>query len=303
MASEAMKQVKKMMGQYGSGSMRHALNPDADFGQIRKMMDGQNAQMPTEPGVTFQALTLGGVGTELNLPTQKTGNGVIMYIHGGGFAFGTPASTKASSSALAGETRLPVYSIDYRLAPEHRFPAGAEDCFAAYKALVEQFPQSGIALIGESAGGNLVLVTALMAKDRGIKPPACVIAYSAAVDMAEDHPSRTANESTDLVVPPDIAALVRSIYISEGDDPYNPYLSPLYGDYAHFPPLRIVVDKSEVLYDDSRLLAEKAKAAGVVVEYSEVDDAFHSFPSTGRITPEGTQALTETAAFIRKYCG
>jgi acetyl esterase/lipase len=203
---------------------------------------------------------------------------------------------------LAAETGLPVYSIDYRLAPEHRFPAAPEDCFAAYKALVEQFPQSGIALIGESAGGNLVLVTALMAKDRGIKPPACVIAYSPATDTAEDHPSRLANKDTDLIIPPDVAALVRSIYINDNDDPHNPYISPLYGDFNDFPPLRIVVDKSEVLYDDSRLLAEKALAAGVAVEYSEFDDAFHSFPATGRITPEGTQVLAETAAFIRKYC-
>jgi acetyl esterase/lipase len=303
MSSEAMKQVKKMMGQYGSGSMRHALNPNADFDQIRKMMDAQNTQMPIEPGVTFESVTIGGIHAEHNIPSNKVGNGIIMYIHGGGFAFGTAVATRSSSSVLAGETGLPVYSIDYRLAPEHRFPAAPEDCLAAYKALLELFPQSGIALIGESAGGSLVLVTALMAKDRGIKPPACVIAYSAATDLAEDHPSRTANESTDLIIPPDVAALIRSIYLSGDDDPHNSYISPLYGDYTGFPPLRIVVDKSEVLYDDSRLVAEKAGAVGVTVEYSEFEDTFHSFPATGRITPEGTQALAETAAFIRKYCG
>ncbi|MDR1219619.1 MAG: alpha/beta hydrolase [Treponema sp.] len=303
MASEAMKQVKQMMGQHGSRSMRYALNPNADFTQIRRMMDAQSAQTPIEPGVAFEAVTIRGVGAERTIAGNAKGNGIIMYIHGGGFAFGSPASTRGSSSALAAETGLPVYSIDYRLAPEHRFPAGVEDCLAAYKALAEQFPQSGIAIIGESAGATFALVTALMAKDNGIKPPACVITYSPATDMAEDHPSRSMNENTDMIIPPDIMALVCGIYISSDDDPHNPYISPLYGDFTGCPPLKIVVDKSEVLYDDSRLLAEKASAAGVAVEYSEFDEAFHSFPATGKITPEGTQVLAETAAFIHKYCG
>jgi acetyl esterase/lipase len=303
MSSEAMKQVKQMMGQHGSGSMRYALNPNADFAQIRGMMDAQSAQMTAEPGVTFEAVAIGGIGAERNIAVNMKGNGIIMYIHGGGFAFGSPASTRSSSSILAAETSLPVYSVDYRLAPEHRFPAAPEDCFAAYKALVEQHPQSGIAVIGESAGATLALVTALMAKDKGIKPPACVIAYSAATDAAEDHPSRLANESMDIIIPPDVMTLIRSIYLNGNDDPRNPYVSPLYGDYTGFPPLKIVVDKSEVLYDDSRLLAEKAKVAGVTVEYGEFDEAFHSFPATGKITPEGAQVLAETVAFIHKYCG
>ena len=301
MASESMKQLKIMMGQHGSGSLKHALDKNADFARIRQMMEEQNSQMPIEPGVAFSDVSLGEVRAERVVPKEANENGVIMQIHGGGFAFGSPASVRSYSTLLAAETGMVVYSIDYRLAPEHPFPEGTEDCISAYIALTEKYPNAKIAIIGDSAGGNLSIVTALMAKDRGARLPSCVVAFSAATNAAEDYPSQEANKDADLILPPEVKELVRGIYLKDGDDPKHPYVSPIYGNFTGYPPIKIVVDKSEVLYDDSRIFAEKAKASGVSVDYSEFDDAFHSFPLTGRFTEEGIQVLADTKEFILKH--
>ena len=302
MASESMKNLKQMMGQHGSESMKHALNKNADFISIRQMIEAQNAQMPLEPDVVFSETVLGEVKAERITSASVSKNGVIMFIHGGGFAFGSPSTVRSYTTVLAAETGMAVYSIDYRLAPEHLFPEGANDCFSAYAALVEKYPDAKIAVIGESAGGNLSIVTALIAKDKNIKLPACVIPISAVTDISKDYPSQEINKDSDLILPPEVKQLLRDVYLKDGQNPQHPYVSPMYGNLEGFPPMKIIVDKSEVLYDDSRLFAEKARNAGVVVEYSEYEDAFHSFPATGRFTEEGIQVLAETKAFILKYC-
>lgn len=279
------------------------LSLDADFEKQRAIMSDPKNQMPPQKGVHFETTTVCGVPVEVSRPQKQRNDNIILYIHGGGFAFGDEISSRSYASVLAGNCEVSVYSVGYRLAPEHRFPAGAEDCFAVYRGLSDNFPNSKIALVGESAGGNLVLATALMAKDRGAKMPCCIFAISPCCTMAEELPSRAENRSVDLVLPHEnLGRSLVELYLAEGTDPRNPYVSPMYGNYEGFPPVMLSVDNSEVLRDEVRQTKENIEKAGVSVEYHELTDTFHSFPTLGGICPEGKKILDDTVRFLKKYC-
>ena len=171
------------------------------------------------------------------------------------------------------------------------------------RKLLKKYPDSKIVLAGESGGGTMILVTALMAKDKGIQMPAGICAFSPCTNLADQLSSRTRNKDKDLVVPyENLSDLLKGVYLEEGTDPFNPYVSPYFGDYKGFPPMKVTVDTSEVLFDDSDMLVKKAKEAGVEVEYQILTGTFHSFPTIGRVCPESKKILTETAEFIHKCC-
>lgn len=201
------------------------------------------------------------------------------------------------------KTASAITAFEYRLAPEEPFPAAPDDCYVVYKALLQKYPHSKIVVVGESAGGTLSLVVTLMAKAAGVPLPSCVCAFSPCTDIAEELPSRKRNKDSDYQIPHDVNEQLRAIYVKKGDDPHNPYISPLYGYYEGFPPLKIVVDSGEVMADDSALLAEKAEKAGVKVDYQPWDDVFHAFPMSGSFIPESAQVLEDTVAFIRASAG
>lgn len=299
MASLKMKfyrmMIKRTMKQEGM-----TMSGNADPMVLRSTMNESQMRMPVAKGVTFDELTLGGVECECGTPTPCSDKGVIIYYHGGGYMVGTARTSRGYASTLAAETGLHVYTVTYRLAPEHPFPAAVDDGYAVYKALLERHPKIPIALIGESAGANLSLVTALRAKDDGITLPACVISLSAPADFSGTV-DRTRFAKTDFTVTPDIETIMKDLYYRD-NDPKHPYISPLYSDLNGFPPLKLVWDIGETLSPDSERLRDKALAAGVEVEARAWDGTFHAFATMGKMAPEGAQVLTETAAFIHKHC-
>jgi acetyl esterase/lipase len=295
MASEAMNHVINMMNNSGV-----RFDGSANYLALRELADKMYLNMPSAPGVSFVAYTLDGVETELSTPDTLLGEDVILYIHGGGMTSGNARTSRGYASLLAAETGLRVHAISYRLAPENKFPAASDDCFTVYKALLEKYPHSKIALIGESAGGYLSIVTALMAKDTGITVPASVTAYSGVTDVTGTLPSHVKNGATDKMVPAGTDGKLKEMYFPD-TDAKHPYISPLYGNLKGFPPVKLVAEKSETLADDSVYFAEKAKAAGVDVRLQMWEGTFHAFPTTGKGTPEGAQVLAETVAFIREH--
>ena len=302
MSSDAMMYMRNMMKEGTINSVYP--KPGDDMTKLREMNVAQSSQRPLEPGVTIYPDTLAGVEVELLEPEHILGDTILFYIHGGGFSFGNTITSRGYGAALAGESGLRVYTISYRLTPEHPFPAGEEDCFAVYKALLTKYPDNNIALVGESGGGYYSLVVTLMAKDQGYRLPACVCAFSALTTLAEELPSRIRNSEIDCMLPADINELLRIVYVPDKNlqELYHPYISPLYGDYKGFPPLMIVVDGSEVLEDDSVLLAQKAKEAGVEVVFDSYDLTMHAFPILGRAVPESAKVLVDTVEFIKKHC-
>ncbi|MDR1641104.1 MAG: alpha/beta hydrolase [Clostridiales bacterium] len=300
MPSEMLGYIKQMMEANRVNGGLKVPTLDDDYLAIRAATDAQTAAMPVEPGVTFNSDVLGGIEVEISTPQKLAGDAIIYYIHGGACAFGNAQSSRPYASALSGESGLLVYSVSYRLAPEHPFPAAPDDCFAVYQALLGKYPDRKVVVLGESAGAYLTLTISLMAKDRNVPLPACLCVFSPCTDIAEELPSRLKNKDIDLVLRGNTNEMLRACYLC-GQDPHDPYISPLYGNFEGFPPIKIVVDKTEILYDDSALLAEKAQKAGVTVDYQEWDDTFHTLNALARATPESEQILRETVSFIRKH--
>ncbi|MGN1023262.1 MAG: alpha/beta hydrolase [Lachnospiraceae bacterium] len=298
--SIALEMIKKQMKQVGPSM---DLRPEADFAKQRAILADPKNQPPTQKGVTFEKAVLSGVPVEFAHPQAKRSGSLILYVHGGGFAFGDEVTSRPYASVLAAACGMSVCSVGYRLAPEHRYPAGVEDCFAVYQELLRQNPGRKIALVGESAGGTLVLVTALLAKEHGAALPCCIFAISPCCTMAEELPSREKNRAVDLVLSnADLGKCLEELYLEKGADPYDPHVSPMYADYQGFPPVLLTVDGSEVLRDEVRRTRERMEQAGVHVEYRELTGTFHSFPTLGGICPEGKEILDESVRFLTRYC-
>ncbi|QDR80275.1 alpha/beta hydrolase [Sporomusa termitida] len=287
---EQMKEMMKMHGMGKSGSI--------DYITLRETIDKASEKMPAEPGVTFTKGQLGGVPVELSAPEKLTGDNIILYIHGGGFTTGSALGSRGFASQLASEAGLRVYSLSYRLAPENPYPAAQNDCYTVYTRLLGKYPDKKIAVIGDSAGANLALVTTLKAMDDGITLPTSVTVYSPVVDLTGTI-DRNKNSATDIIISADIDSEIKS-YL-KNNNPYDPYISPLYGNYKGFPPLKIVCDSAEVLTEDSERLAKKAKEAGVNVDLQKFEGTFHAFPITGKGTPESYKVLRDTAKFIKDH--
>jgi acetyl esterase/lipase len=297
MASDAMKYVINMINNLGL-----KYDPDTNYLVLRELTDRMSGNMPPAPGVSFATYTMNGVEVELSTPDKILAEDIIFYIHGGGMMCGNARTSRGYASLLAAETGLQVYAISYRLAPENKFPAAPDDCFSVYKALLETHPQSKIALIGDSGGANLSIVTALMAKDSGIVLPASVTAYSAVTDMTGVLPSHINGGATDRMVSAGMDEKFKEIYFPD-TNANHPYISPMYGNLKGFPPIKLVADKGETFSDDSIYFAEKAKVAGVDVRLQMWEGTFHAFPPTGKGTPEGAQVLVETIEFMREHFG
>lgn len=296
MASLQAKLIMKMMKQ----QPKFEIPPIEELEEARRQLEAANNRLPVKKGVVFTTGQLAGVTVELAEPEKCKSDDIIFYIHGGGYIYGTCSSTRSYVSYLANSTGLRVYSISYRLAPEHKAPAGAEDCFAVYQALLEKYPDSKIALLGESGGGTMVLVTTLMARDKGVRLPVCVTAYAPCANVADPLPSRTKNEETDISVSGKAILQLTEIYAG-GKDPRDPYISPAFGNYTGFPPLFLIVDDGEVLFDDSEQVAAAARKAGVDLTYQIKHGLFHTYEVLGDMFPEAKEAMRDTVTFIYKH--
>jgi virginiamycin B lyase len=206
-------------------------------------------------------------------------DGVTLYAHGGGFAYTDPASERLLAYRLSQATGRAVLRVDYRLAPEHPYPAALEDVVAAYRGLLDQgMPASRIILAGESAGATLVLSALLSLKESGGPLPAGAVVISPFTDLTLSSPSMTSNDGQDLV---DRAVLdhIRTQYLG-GAEPDRAPQSPLYGPLHGLPPLLIAVGSGEVLLDDARRFAEAVGSAGGSVRLDVYEGMPHGFHAT-----------------------
>ena len=215
-------------------------------------------------GVTFHPDTVGGVSGLWCRPSSPRTEEAILHLHGGWFHWGSAQAFRHLVGHIAAKTGVEAFVPDYRLAPENPFPAAVNDVQACYRGLVERGKRR-IALSGDSAGGNLALVLLSLAAAAGDTVPVGAVALSPVTDLALTGQSFETRAAADpYFTRPQVAGLVQS-YLG-GADPVNPMASPLYGELAGLPPIRIHVGEDEVLLDDSRRYFERAAAAGVDVE-------------------------------------
>ena len=250
--------------------------------------------MPKAKGVSFKKYRGDGCRYEVALPKEMTGNNVICYIHGGGFVSGSASSSRGYSSMLAVTSGLRVFSVDYDLAPEHPFPAGFNNCCAVINEIRRLYPDSEIALVGESAGANLCIAVALKMKDK----VSSVIVHSPFVDFTGSL-ERSEHEIDDFTVKEGCLKPLNDIYVA-GNNAMDPYISPMYGDYNDFPPTFITCDYNETLFADSIWLYRKLQKIGIKVKMIQMKGAFHAFATTGTQAPETATILKENVEFIKE---
>ena len=288
--SRAMKIIKLQMRM-----QRPAFRKGFDGKKLRQAQ-AASSQIPLVQGVAFEEKTIAGCIVDVATPDNMRDDAIIYYIHGGGFVSGDPRNFRSFTSYLAKESGWQVFGVVYRLAPEHPFPAAPEDCYGVYLALAEAYPDKKIYLVGESAGATLSIVTTLMARDRGVRIPDAVVAYAPGGDFSSTL-KRPLSKKKDPVLNSNVLDELRNMYCP--NDAMNPYVSPAFANFRDFPPLRIVWDADETLAEDGRVIARKAKNAGVYVEAKEWQDTFHTFEMMPTILPEAREEVNDSIAFLK----
>jgi len=280
--------------------IKRRLKKKPDVLELRPIMEESiklQKQPPTD--IKFEQTTLGGVPTERITASGSDESRAFFYIHGGGWVAGSPAIYRPMTWRLAKQVGVPVYAVDYRLAPEHKFPAGLDDCVAAYRGLLDKgLDASNIVVGGDSAGGNLTLVLALRLKDEGLPLPAGLVCLSPATDMTNSGASATRNAKADTLFVPEMMDTVQARYFPN-EDPQHPYLSPLFGDITGLPPTLFQVGDTEMLLDDSTRIAEKMKAAGIEVTLEVWPKVWHVWQMNADQLPEGREAIDRISAFAK----
>jgi acetyl esterase/lipase len=228
--------------------------------------------------------------------------GVIFYIHGGGFVSCSAATHRPITASLARLAGRRVFSLDYRLAPEHRYPAALDDAVAAYNWLLtrEGIPASAISFAGDSAGGGLVLASLLRVRDAGVPPPACAVCFSPWTDLAGTGASQRFNDGRCAMFRTGNANECAQVYLGDAS-PREPYASPAYADLAGLPPLLLQVGSTELLLDDARRVHEKIQAANGSSRLEIYEDVAHCWQMLDGFVPEARAALRQAASFIREH--
>jgi acetyl esterase/lipase len=254
--------------------------------------------VPRPPaGTEVRAVDAGGVPGELIATAASRRDRHVLFLHGGGYVTGSPALYRHFTWRVATAARAHVLAIDYRLAPEHPFPAALDDALAAYQWLLggRADPQR-IALVGDSAGGGLALALLLKLRDDGFVLPATAVALSPWTDLALAGASLSLNAKSDPMLNPADARLFAGCYLAD-TDPRNPYASPLYGNPAGLPPTLIHVGSDEILHDDAVRMAENLRAAGCLVQIEVWPRMPHGWHLFAPVLPEARTAIARIGAF------
>ncbi|HEY1116590.1 MAG TPA: alpha/beta hydrolase [Acidimicrobiales bacterium] len=245
-------------------------------------------------------LQVGGVPVTRVTPKGPARRRHLLHVHGGGFVVGTTRGFVGYLSELALQADATITSVDYRLAPEHPYPAAIDDCLAAYRAVSDEVSVESLALVGESAGGNAVLATLVRARDEGLPLPAAAVLLSPWLDLTFSGGSMERNRATELMLDPALFTGWRDAYVGAGD-PSDPGISPLFADLSGLPPLHVQATSAEVLEDDARRLVERATEAGVEAELIVHDELWHIFQTQVPLVPEARRALDQAVTFIRTH--
>jgi acetyl esterase/lipase len=251
-------------------------------------------------GLGCERLDDGGVHGEWLIPGNPLPD-IILYVHGGGFVSCSAVTHRPIAAALARFAKRRVFSLDYRLAPEHRLPAAHDDVLAAYEWLLETgVPSTSIALAGDSAGGNLAFGLAIRLRDEQRPAPACIVAFSPWTDLTGSGNSVRANDGRCAMFRTENVAQFAAAALGEASAD-RPAVSPVYADLHGLPPVLLHVGATEILLDDSRRMHERIRAAGGSSRLEIYDDVPHCWQMLVGLVPEATNSLRDAAKFIAEH--
>jgi epsilon-lactone hydrolase len=273
--------------------------PPPTWPERRVQIDAMGAAAPLPEGVKVEPLKLGGVPAEKITPRNADAGRAIFWLHGGGYCIGGCASHRAWAATMADAASATAYTIDYRLAPEHRFPAAVDDAVAAWRAfLADGHDPKRTVIGGDSAGGGLTMATAVAARDAGLALPAGLHLVSPWANLTNQSPAYQAKLETDFIITQAGIDDFKVNYLAPGQDPKAPLASPVFADLAGLPPVLIQVGSEEVLMSDSVLLAEIAGLARVDVTLRIWPDMVHIWPFFAQLDAS-PKAIAESTAWIR----
>ena len=266
---------------------------------FEQMVDDFSIDVPAKYG----RVNAGGVTAEWVTAEGASDSRVVLYLHGGGYIIGSPRTHRALMANLSQEASARVLALDYRLAPEHPFPAPVEDSVAAYSWLLnEGYDPARIAVAGDSAGGGLTMAALVQLRYVGMPMAAAAVCISPWVDMEGLGESMETRAAADPMVGKENLMISAKTFLG-GSDPRAPLAAPIYADLRGLPPTLIQVGDAEVLLDDSTRLAGIAREAGVEVRMDVWDDMIHVWHLFAPILPEGREAIAQAGEFIRKHTG
>jgi acetyl esterase/lipase len=262
----------------------------------RARMEGPVHLFAMPPGAAVAETDAGGIGA---LAVEGPGDGLLLWFHGGAYCLGSPRTHVAMAAALARRAGLAALLPDYRLAPEHPFPAAVDDALAVWRALVAAGRSPGrIALGGDSAGGGLALALLHLILAEGGPAPACVVAFSPWVDLTLSGRSLVRLARRDAFLPAARVPEARDQYLV-GADPRDPRASPVLGAFAGGPPVLIQASRAEILLDDARALADRLSGDGVAVTLDLWGSAPHVWQIYQGRRPEADAALDRAGFFLK----
>jgi len=267
--------------------------------EMRPVLEGLFKNFPSAGQVKCEPVSAGGVKAEWIIASNASADRAILYLHGGGYIMGSIDTHRELTARLSKAARARILALDYRLAPEHPFPAPVEDAVAAYRWMLAQgLKSSRIVVAGDSAGGGLTVAALVAFRDAGLPMPAAGIPISPWVDLEAIGDSMKTRAAQDPVVGPEMLREIASVYLA-GQSPRSPLAAPLYADLHGLSPLLIQVGDAETLLDDSKRLAERAKAAGVDVTLEVWPEMPHVWHLFAHFLPEGQQAIDRAGEFTR----
>ncbi len=234
------------------------------------------------------------------LTGDATGGGVVLYLHGGAYALGTAQASLGLASDVARRARARAITVDYRLAPEDPYPAALDDAVAAYEAVLTTTDPAQVVLVGESAGGGLVLATLVALRDRGVPLPCAAAVFSPWADLTLRGTTVETKADVDVAVTASGLRTRGAEYVGSSDATI-PTISPVFADLTGLPPLLIQAGSHEILLDDALRLAAHAATADVAVDLQITPGVPHVFQGFAAILTEGDAALTAAGDFLRAH--
>jgi epsilon-lactone hydrolase len=274
--------------------------PGETIAQQRKALESASRLALPPRGTRTEQVLAGGVPAEWVTTPGAATDRVLLYLHGGSYNAGSPRTHRALAARLSRASGARALTPDYRLAPEHRFPAAVEDATAVYRwLLANDIRPERIVVAGDSAGGGLALALAVALRDAGEPLPAAVGCISPWTDLAGTGASMVTRAKADPILSPSANTPEARCYLGDADL-RTPLASPLYADLHGLPPLLLQVGDDEILLDDSTRLAERAREAGVEVRLAVWPGMWHVWHAFAPFVPEAQRAIDELGAFVRE---
>jgi len=274
-------------------------DPAGDVAAQRPLLEQMLTSQPLPADVRTTPGNLGGIPVIYIDIADVEPRGTLFFIHGGFFALGSAAGDVGLASSLARKTGMRAVSADYRLAPEHPYPAALQDVTAAYRALLEQADADRVVVWGESAGGNLAIELLIAGKKEDLTMPAAALLFSPMTDLTVSSSSYASKAHADPAITERAIRTRVADYLAGTDtDPADPLVSPIFADLSGLPPLLIQAGSHEVLLDDATRLAAKAAADDVAVILDITPGVPHVFQAFAGLLDEGDAALNRAARFV-----